>query len=331
MGARNGVSTDAGPVAAGVLTRGRASRCWRPGITRERRRTMDIDDGARALLRLTDLSGPRIEALLARALVLAERWEARDMPRTLEGLRLGLIVEERGWRNPVAMALGARAMGALVETLPAGMTASDPPEDLGPYLANWFDALAVRAPDLAWLEALATAFPGPVLNLRTRANHPFEILGDLAFLRATGRETRGLRVAVVAPRGNILASWVEAAGALELSVTQVFDPDLHLVAPPAGVACTDDMAALAEADVIVTDCWPRGEPARAFPEYRVTGVILDACRPGAVFIPCPPVTRGEEVDETAMRHPKQAGHRAKAFLMHVQLAFLESALAAGRP
>ncbi|MCG6121558.1 MAG: ornithine carbamoyltransferase [Microvirga sp.] len=283
----------------------------------------------RSLLRLNDLSSERLDTLLERALVLAARWEARDMPQTLAGARLGLIVEERGWRNPVAMALGARAMGALVETLPAGMTASDPSGDLGPYLANWFDALAVRAPDLDWLETLAGAFPGPVLNLRTRANHPFEILGDLAFLRASGRDLKGLRVAVVAPRGNILASWVEASQALGIAVTQVFDRAFHLAAPPGLVACTHEMAALSEADVIVTDCWPREEPARAFAAFRVTGAILDRCRADVVFIPCPPVTRGEEVDGDAMLHPRQSAWRAKAFLMHVQLAFLEAALQDG--
>lgn len=297
---------------------------------------MTSDEAPRALLRLTDLPRVRLEALLDRALALSRRWEARDMPRSLDGVRLGLIVEERGWRNPVAMALGARAMGALVETLPAGMTQSDPPSDLGPYLANWFDALAVRAPDPGWLEALAGAFPGPLLNLRTRANHPFEILGDLAFLRACGRDLAGLRVAVVAPRGNILASWVEAAQALGVAVVQVFDEPFHLVAPPSaalpdGVSCTQDMSVLAEVDAIVTDRWPGVGPARDFAAWRVTGAVLDACRPGTVFIPCPPVARGEEVDEAAMGHRSQAAHRAKAFLMHVQLAFLEGALAAGRP
>ncbi|TVR09580.1 MAG: ornithine carbamoyltransferase [Salinarimonadaceae bacterium] len=287
---------------------------------------MGGNDETRSLLRLNDHSRTGLEAALDRAVSLAAAWEAREMPRTLAGARVALIVEERGWRNPVAMALGARAMGAAIETLPQGLFGAEAPEDLGPYLANWFDALAVRAPDIVWLEALADAFPGPVLNLRTRANHPFEVLGDLAFLRSLGRGPAGLRVAVVAPRGNILASWAEAADALGIAVTQVFDADFHLDGPRGGLAATHDMEAIADADVIVTDCWPRHEPPRAFPAFRVTAAILDRCRDDVVFIPCPPVTRGEEVDAAAMRHPRQMAYRAKAFLMHVQLAFLEGAL-----
>jgi ornithine carbamoyltransferase len=55
--------------------------------------------------------------------------------------------------------------------------------DLAAYLGNWFDGVVTRAPDLSRMRSLAEAFDGPVLNARTRLNHPCETL-DWAFSHA---------------------------------------------------------------------------------------------------------------------------------------------------
>ena len=90
------------------------------------------------------------------------------------------------------------------------------------------------------------------------------------------------------------------------------------------VAATD-MGELRDADVIVTDCWPAGADARELLPWQVTEAILDAGR--AVFLPCPPVTRGQEVSTGAMAHPRCRVVEAKAWLLHAQNAVLEWCLA----
>jgi ornithine carbamoyltransferase len=126
-------------------------------------------------------------------------------------------------------------------------------------------------------------------------------------------------VAVVAPAANILGSWIEAAQVLEIEVVQVFPSRWHAEAI-GRFRVSEDMAELADADVVVTDCWPAGAKV---PEYRVTARVLDSLRAAAVFIPCPPVTRGEEVSAEAMVHPRCVVVPAKAFLLHAQNALLE--------
>ena len=50
-------------------------------------------------------------AITKRAGVLADAWQDRKMPRSLEGKRIGLIVDDGGWRNTAAFDLGIQAMG----------------------------------------------------------------------------------------------------------------------------------------------------------------------------------------------------------------------------
>ncbi len=281
----------------------------------------------RHLLRVDDLDRVGLEAVLDRALGLARDWEARRMPRALVGRRIGLIAELPGWRNPTALKLGAAEMGAVCVDTGATLEGGEAVEDLAGYLGNWCDLMAVRTPRLSQLSAFAAAADFPVINLRTNDNHPCEVLGDLACVLSRRGCLDGLQVVVAGPKGNIARSWLEAARVLPISVTQWCPVGQEFAAEelPSNAAVTPDAGAFGEADVIVTDCWPKSE-AQEVAGYSVTGAMLDRCRPDVMFIPCPPVTRGEEVDAAAMEHASCVATVAKAFLMHVQNAAMVEAL-----
>lgn len=58
------------------------------------------------------------------------------------------------------------------------------------------------------------------------------------------------------------------------------------------------------ADIVYTDCWPtrltdtaRQEIERQFAPFQVAAEILTTASSQAAFLPCPPVTRGEEVSD----------------------------------
>lgn len=276
------------------------------------------------LLRVDDLNRAEVEAVLERSLQIARDWDVRSMPQALRGRRIGLIAELPGWRNPTALKLGAAEMGAVCVDTGATLEGGEAVADLAGYLGNWCDLMAVRTPRLAQLQAFAEAADFPVINLRTNDNHPCEVLGDLAFVLSRRGDLDGLKVVVAGPKGNIAQSWLEAARVLPISVTQWCLPEQGFAAEdvPPRCALTQDEAALVEADVIVTDCWA----AQAGDGVTVTGALLDRCRPDALFIPCPPVTRGQEVDAAAMAHAKCVARPAKAYLLHVQNAAMVAAL-----
>jgi len=220
-------------------------------------------------------------------------------------------------------------MGAVCVPVGVSLEGGEAIEDLAGYLDNWFDILAVRTPSLRKLRRLAGFLEAPVLNLRTNDNHPIEALGDLSFALARRGSWEGLQVAVVAPAGNILQSWIEAAAVLPICVTQISHPSFYAVTSAGGLKQCADLAPLKEADLIVTDCWSQGaSPAQQahLAGLQITAGVLARCRKDAMFIPCPPVTRGQEVSAEAMADAKCVSRAAKAFLLHVQNAVLEHML-----
>lgn len=215
-------------------------------------------------------------------------------------------------------------MGGICVQPPIRFNVSEATADLAEYLDNWFDILVVRTRELATLHELASNATAPVVNARTRSNHPCETLGDLAYVRCKRGHLDGLKIVGVAPDANILRSWIEASIALPIEVTQAYPADWHIrdIASPRFAASTD-LDALHEADVIITDCWPDGAHHDQLGQYRISAQFLDKCRSDAIFLPCPPVTRGQEVTTDAMTHFACQSTVAKAYLLHAQNALLE--------
>ncbi len=295
-----------------------------------------------SLLALTDVSGGDLIRILDRADALADAWKRNRMPQSLKNRQVGLWFYGHGFRNRVAFEIGARAMGASVSELPGELGVHEPLEDIGHYLDNWFSVLAVRARRHGDLLALARSMAAPVINARTDFNHPCEILGDLQFIRKRRGSLDGLKVVFVGAVTNLCMSWFEAAVRLPISVTQ---------AAPDGYAAGRDLLAafnegaageirtggslcyLQQADLIYTDCWPKAENAaesekirETFLPFQITARHLRTCGDGALFLPCPPVTRGQEVSHDAMESPLCQNYEAKSHLLHSQNAVLEFVL-----
>lgn len=295
----------------------------------------------RHFLSLLDFTRDELCALLDRADLLRAAWRAGALPRALEGAWVGLWHEGTGFRNRVAFDIGVRALGGEVVEIPGVLAEREEPEDVARYLGSWLAAIAIRARDHAAVERFAAASPIPVINARTAHNHPCEILGDLQFVRRQRGGLEGLKVVYVGEASNIGNSWLEAGARLPLRVVQVCPP-AYAPAPEALAAYRDgsvgsielstDLAeALEGADVVCTDCWPRTRDPEAaarvralFAPYCITGAELATRAPDALFLPCPPVTRGEEVDAAAMRSPACRVFEAKDHLLHTQNAILEA-------
>lgn len=279
---------------------------------------------SRDFLRFHDLDADTILSIVDRAQALAAAWNGRAMPQSLAGKRVAVIADDSGWRNTTAFDLGVSAMGGISVQPPIRFNVHETTADLAKYLDNWFDILIVRTRELSTLDELAASATAPVVNARTRSNHPCETLGDLAYVRSRRGSLAGLKVAGVAPDANILRSWVEASIVLPIKVTQAYPADWQVrdIASP-GFTASPDLDAVVDADVIITDCWPAGADHDQLARYRISAAVLDKCRPDAIFLPCPPVTRGQEVTADAMEHATCQSTVAKAYLLHAQNALLE--------
>jgi ornithine carbamoyltransferase len=169
----------------------------------------------------------------------------------------------------------------------------------------------------------------PVINARTRSNHPCETLGDLAYVSTVRPSLEGLKVVGIAPDANILRSWVEASKSMPIKVVQVYPEHWHVNDTRlmnANFETSRDMQHLLDADVIITDSWPEEAQESELLEFQVTASLLNRVRENPIFLPCPPVARGQEVSADAMEHPACQSRAAKAFLLHAQNALMEWAL-----
>jgi len=285
-----------------------------------------MSEKIRDLLAISDLSAPDAIAIIERAQDMAAFWRERRMVQSLAGRRIVLVVNDSGWRNTTAFDVGIHAMGGICTHAPLRWDTREDLPDIAAYLDNWFDGIVTRAPDLAVMRSLADSARAPVINARTRQNHPCETLGDLAFhLHRHGR-IEGIKVGVVAPKSNILGSWIEAAAALPINVVQVYPDrwfDRDAAASTPRFRTSVDMKELVDADLIVTDCWPTDAEPGELLDYQITPALLDKLRPEADFVPCPPVSRGKEVSAEAMTHQACRVIDAKAFLLHAQNAVLQ--------
>jgi ornithine carbamoyltransferase len=296
----------------------------------------------RDFLSVTDLGAPDLDRVLVRAEELRAGFRRRALPQTLGGVRVAFIWDGEGFRNRAAFELAVALMGGVGIAIPGRLGEREAVGDLARYLDSWFDLIVVRTPSLDLLGQLAAAASAPVINARTRRNHPCEILGDLAFVRSVRGSLEGLRVAFVGEGTNLCASWYEASLALPIDLVQVCPEGFELdptglgrtVAGSAG-RCRIERAldALASAEVVYTDAWPAAgqdrsaaDIARMFAPLRITADVLDRC-PTTMFLPCPPVTRGREVSDDAMDHPACRVHEAKDWLLPAQAALMEQLLA----
>ncbi len=280
---------------------------------------------SRDLIALDELSADDIFTILGDAVALQEYWQERDPPKLFADSRIALIVDDDGWRNTFAFELGIKSLGGACAQAPIKLGQREDTKDLAKYLENWCDALVIRTPEIEQVRTLAAAMSVPVINARTSSNHPCETLGDLAYVMTTGKSLDGLKVTVVSPSSNILQSWVEVSEVLPIEVRQVFDSEYLLDASAYRNFTATDEFVLDDTDVLVTDVWPIRSEQTRFEQYRITAELLDQLG-DVLFLPCPPVHRGEEVSESALNHSSFVSYEAKEYLLHVQNAILKWAL-----
>lgn len=289
-------------------------------------------------LKVDDFSGDEILAIIKRANELHDLWHANRMPKTLADKRIALWFFGQGFRNRVAFELGARALGADVSFIPGDLGVHEPIEDIASYLNNWFSMLVIRCQSHEHLSKVAADARVPVINARTAFNHPCELVGDLQYISRERGSLDGLNVAFVGEVTNLCMSWFEAARILPIHVTQIGPRDYladeglvrSLNAGARGsIAASSalDGAITKDTDVVYTDCWPRADDkARVrelFMPYQITKSLVDGMNQKGFFMPCPPITRGEEISADSLSANQYCDYAAKEYLLHAQNAIME--------
>ncbi len=300
------------------------------------RHFLDLEStGADALRLILDEAKRRKQARAGKPKGMADD----DAP--LAGHTLAAIFEKSSTRTRVSFDMAMRQLGGSAMILSSAdmqLGRGETVEDTARVLSRFVDAISLRTSGHDKLETLAAASTVPVVNMLTDSGHPCQIVADLMTVEERlGRNVTGTVWTWLGDGNNVCQSMIEAAGLLgfemRLSVPAAYDPDDAVVARAEArgariVVERNPGAAVADADVVVTDTWvsmgQSGEAQRmvAMGPYQVNEALMAKAKPSAIFLHCLPAHRGEEVVDAVMDGPQSAIWDEAENRMHAQKAIL---------
>ena len=299
----------------------------------------------RNFIDLADAGPDAIAAMLGDAL---DRKTARaawpkgrvDADAPLAGHTLAMIFEKNSTRTRVSFDMAMRQLGGTTIVMDAGtmqLGRGESIADTARVLSRYVDAIMIRTDDHEKVREMAAHATVPVINGLTDHSHPCQIMADmLTVLDRTGR-LAGTRWAWLGDGNNVLHSIIEAGSLMRFDVRAAcpdgYDPSPVVVADAWGrgsrFAVTRDAAeAVLGADVIVTDTWismgqaEADEKLAAMMPYQVTGALMAAAAPDALFLHCLPAHRGEEVVDAVIDGPQSAIWDEAENRLHAQKSVL---------
>lgn len=292
----------------------------------------------KSFLAVDDFTSDEIIGIIDRADFLQACWKKNAMPQTLKGKKIALWFFGQGFRNRVAFEIGARSLGADISFIPGDLGIHEPIQDIAHYINNWFSMAVIRCQNHTDLTTFAADAHIPVINARTSFNHPCEIVGDLQYIHRRRKSIHGLNVVFIGEVTNLCMSWFEAARILPINVIQVGPTEYlgsrdlitRLNSGAVGkISTSSDMygSIHKDTDILYTDCWPGNGDKETiknlFLPYQITKDIVGKMSPNGFYMPCPPVTRGEELTEESLSAPQYCDYQAKEYLLHSQNAVME--------
>ena len=186
--------------------------------------------------------------------------------KPLAGKTLALIFEKPSTRTRVSFEVGMRQLGGDVVVLDADSSQLGRGEtiaDTARVLSRFVDAIMIRTTDESKLLEMAKYATVPVINGLTDQSHPCQIMADLMTIKEHKGRLDGLKFAWVGDGNNVSASFIHASSkfgfSMDMACPAGYRPNQGMIetanADGGKVRMTDLDSALAEADVVVTDCW----------------------------------------------------------------------------
>jgi ornithine carbamoyltransferase len=317
----------------------------------------------RDFLGLKDLQTEELLGLLRLA---AELKAKREIRHDLDGRVIGMIFEKASTRTRISFQVAARQLGGLAEAYsPQDLQLSNSETliDTAEVMSRFLDAIVVRTYDLAAygkahkdLQLMADHSAVPVINALDDKEHPCQVLADLLTIQEQFGEAYKERKVVFAwayakrqKSPGVTHSILTAAALLGMNLTMAypagFEPDdeylqfARAAAQRSGARiehCHDLDEACVGADVIYAKSWKslsstaegdRQLREQARERWRVSQRHFDLANPGAVFMDCMPLIRGDEATAEVVDGPQSIRYAEAENRLHAQKALLLSLLA----
>ena len=299
----------------------------------------------RHFLSLSDAGGEAIAAMLGDAL---DRKQARagwpkgkvDADAPLAGHVLAMIFEKNSTRTRVSFDLAIRQLGGSSVILDSGTSQLGRGEsiaDTARVLSGFSDAIMIRTDHHDKAETLAEYASVPVINGLTDLSHPCQILADMLTLLERKGKLAGSKWAWLGDGNNVCNSLIEAGSLMHFDVTvacpEGHEPASEMLTASAALGQSvpimrDATAAVAGADVVVTDTWTSmgqggsDNKISAMMPFQVDEALMAAAGSEATFMHCLPAHRGEEVVDTVIDGAQSAVWDEAENRLHAQKSLL---------
>ncbi|MCS5480823.1 ornithine carbamoyltransferase [Corynebacterium sp. YIM 101645] len=282
----------------------------------------------------------------------AELKQAPLSRRLLEGpLSVAVLFDKSSTRTRFSFDAGIAHLGGHAIVVDSGATQMGKGEsyqDTGAVLSRFTEMIVWRTFAHSNFHAMAETATVPIINSLSDDLHPCQILADLQTCvenLCPEQGPAGLkgRKAVYLGDGdnNMANSYMIGFATAGMDITVIapegFQPKAEFVERArrrgeetgATVTVTDDTAAAAGADVVITDTWVSmgmetdGKDRRTpFLPYQVTGEIMAAAGEEAIFLHCLPAYRGNEVTAEVIDGPQSRVFDEAENRLHAQKALM---------
>ena len=292
----------------------------------------------RHFLSLTDLSPQEIRDLIARAIELKNA-DKNPLSELLRNQTAALVFEKSSTRTRVSFETGVTRLGGhAIFLAPADshLARGEPVEDTARVLSAMARLIIMRTGAHERVQRMAAAASVPVINGLSDFNHPCQLLADIQTYAEQRGDLAGRRVAWVGDGNNVCHSWMNAARLLgfhlAIATPAGYQPDADLTRDCGDfVSLTDDPAvAVADADLVVTDCWISMGQAREtaateadFAGFCVDDALMRYAADDAIFMHCLPAYRGMEVTAEVIDGAQSVIWQQAENRLHAQVALME--------
>ncbi|MEJ7796333.1 MAG: ornithine carbamoyltransferase, partial [Nocardioides sp.] len=259
---------------------------------------------------------------------------------------VAMIFDKPTLRTQVSFAAGVAELGGypmVVDGSLAGIGVRESVPDVARVLGRQVSMIVWRTFFQSDLDLMAEHSGVPVVNALTDDFHPCQLLADLLTIREHRGALAGLTVAFVGDGAcNMGNSWLLAGSTagmhVRISGPAGYVPSEAMFARAAAIAETtggsvtsqpDPEAAVAGADVVVTDTWismgkedEAADRERVFADWSLTSKLLAGASPNAIVLHCLPAYRGKEIAAEVLDGPQSVVWDEAENRRHAQKAIM---------
>jgi ornithine carbamoyltransferase len=259
---------------------------------------------------------------------------------------VAVIFDKTSTRTRVSFATGIADLGGnalIINPGEAQIGHKESVTDTAKVLERMVSTIVWRTYGQAGLEEMAANSSVPVINALSDDYHPCQLLADLLTIKEHKGELAGLTMTYMGDSANNMANSYLLAGVTAGMHVRITGPDGYLPAPDV-VAAAEDRAALtggsvlvtvdadaavAGADVLVTDTWvsmgqedEKAQRLELFRNYALDDEALAKADKDAVVLHCLPAYRGYEISASVIDGPQSVVWDEAENRLHAQKALM---------